>query len=461
MNEITKIHLGRQAFTIAVDAHKELQEYLRAIKRHMGDSGDAVEEVELRIAELLGERGVSGDKVVLLKDVEYVKTQLGEPGDFGDEADEAKDAKADSEEAGPRRLFRDTEHGMVSGVAAGLANYFHIDAVIVRILFIIATVTGGWGIPVYIILWLIIPEAKTSSERLQMQGKPVTVDAIKEAVERADVKGAAERAGTAVGRVVHGALKVILAVVGVALLAAGVSLMMALAASSIYFFLNHNAVVPFGIFPVGTAEYVLVGAAIATIAIVGLFLLLAGLTMIRRRPVLPGWVLAVIVALFLASGAIGTALGATTAPKIDHRYQAAHHSDVRKTTAFSGVTITGTDRLPREVGVDRRVSGDYKLEFRYMGQADPRGITVKETNPGHLEVNFSGFKADPACTENPCLFAGSELTLTIYAPADQQIKITGEGFWTDFWNKTDEMPAAPEVPDLRSRMMPVKPVLYN
>ena len=57
MNEITKIHLGRQAFTISVDAYKALQTYLHDIKQQVGGKGkDVVDEVELRMAELLAVR---------------------------------------------------------------------------------------------------------------------------------------------------------------------------------------------------------------------------------------------------------------------------------------------------------------------------------------------------------------------------------------------------------------------
>lgn len=428
MNEITKIHLGRQAFTIAVDAHKELQEYLRAIKKHMGDSDDAVEEVELRMAELLAERGVTGDKVVLLKDVEYLKQQLGKPGDFGDEEEQVA---ADDNNA-PKRLFRDTQGAIIAGVASGLGKYFGLDPIWFRLAFIALVFAGGSGALIYIIMWLIMPEAKTKSDRLQMQGKSVTVDTLKGVVERADVEGAAKRAGTAVGKAVNIVLKVILAVVGAALLTAGVGLMMALVASSIYFFLNHSAVVPFGIFPVGSLEYVLIGAAIVTVAMIGVFLLTAGLTVIKRHAVLPGWVMAAIFALFFSSVATGVALSATTTPKIEQRYEAAHHSDIRKTAPFTNISLIDSDGLPRNVEVKHETSSDYKIEFRYMGSADTKDVTIKEAKPGHLEINISGFRSDPSCTKSPCLFTGRELTVIVYTPADQLIKVHADGnFW---WN---------------------------
>src|SRR5690606_36901316 len=140
-------------------AHKALQDYLRAIKRHMSDSDEVVEEVELRMAELLTERGISGDKVVLLKDVNYLKEQVGEPGDFGD--GDAPDESPREDATAPKRFFRDTENAMIAGVAAGIGKYLGIDPVWVRLAFVLLVFAGASGILIYIILWLIVPEAKT------------------------------------------------------------------------------------------------------------------------------------------------------------------------------------------------------------------------------------------------------------------------------------------------------------
>jgi translation elongation factor EF-Tu-like GTPase len=93
MNEVTKIHLGRQAFTIANDAHKELRNYLAAIKDQVSNK-DVMEEVELRMAELLAEHGISGDKVILPQDVDFLKSQLGNPTDFNDDSEAVAETKS-------------------------------------------------------------------------------------------------------------------------------------------------------------------------------------------------------------------------------------------------------------------------------------------------------------------------------------------------------------------------------
>ncbi len=324
MNEITKIHLGRQAFTIAVDAHKELQEYLQAIKRHMGGADEAVEEVELRMAELLAERGVTGDKVVLSKDVEYLKQQLGKPGDFGD----AEEEKTAEDSNAPKRLYRDTENGMLAGVCAGLGKYFGIDPIWIRLLFIALLFAGFSGVLAYIVLWLLVPEAKTSSDRLQMQGKPVTVDALKDVVERADVEGAAKRAGNVVGKAVHSVLKVVLGLVGAVLAIAGAAAIMGLLAAGTYLLVHGTQVNNRVVFPLGTLDTVVAICALGVVLILSIFLLVSGMAMIKRKWPLPGWATGSLIALFVVTGGVGTALALDAVPRVSDRVDAAQVLEV-------------------------------------------------------------------------------------------------------------------------------------
>lgn len=103
MNEVKIIHLGRQQFAVSLEAYGELKTYLDDIAGQTHNDGDVSEEIELRMAELLVERGCSDTKVVLPADVTFLKEQLGEPKDFRDDADgEAAPASADT----PRRLTR-------------------------------------------------------------------------------------------------------------------------------------------------------------------------------------------------------------------------------------------------------------------------------------------------------------------------------------------------------------------
>ncbi len=116
MNEVTKVHLGRQAFTISISARKELRFYLDAIEKQVEDK-EVVEEVELRMAELLTEHGIKGNKVVLPKDIDFLKEQLGNPKDFKEDSD-GTDTKVAADD---KQLYPDTDNAMIAGVASGLA----------------------------------------------------------------------------------------------------------------------------------------------------------------------------------------------------------------------------------------------------------------------------------------------------------------------------------------------------
>ncbi len=83
-----------------------------------------------------------------------------------------------------KKLYRDTEDRVLGGVSSGIASYFGIDVVVVRILFVISIFLGGAGLIVYIILWIITPEAKSITEKMQMQGEPVTISNIEENVKK-------------------------------------------------------------------------------------------------------------------------------------------------------------------------------------------------------------------------------------------------------------------------------------
>ncbi|MFD1875130.1 GIN domain-containing protein [Hymenobacter bucti] len=77
-----------------------------------------------------------------------------------------------------RKLFRDVDSGKVGGVSAGLAAYFRTDVVLVRVLFLISLFLGGSGFIIYLILWVVVPEARTVSEKMQMRGDAVTLSGI-------------------------------------------------------------------------------------------------------------------------------------------------------------------------------------------------------------------------------------------------------------------------------------------
>ena len=187
MNKTVNINLGGMFFHIDEDAYQKLTRYFDAIKRSLSNSSghdEIIKDIEMRVSELLNEKQISDKHVVGLKDVDEVIAVMGQPEDYIIE-DELKGSQSFTEYSSRRtkKLYRDQEKGMIGGVAAGLSHYFGIDAVWIRIVLILLIFAGfGTGILAYIILWIVTPEAVSTSEKLEMTGEPVNISNIEKKV---------------------------------------------------------------------------------------------------------------------------------------------------------------------------------------------------------------------------------------------------------------------------------------
>lgn len=181
-------------FHIDEDAYKNLQRYLNAIKRSFTDSqgrDEIIADIEARVAELFAERLKTDRQVVGIKEVEEVIDIMGQPEDYlvDDEIfeDEPKATSTSNNQTGTgttRKLYRDYDNKSIAGVCAGLAQYFGVDSLWVRLLAIIIVFAGvGSPILVYFILWVIIPKATTTSEKLAMAGKPANISNIEQKIK--------------------------------------------------------------------------------------------------------------------------------------------------------------------------------------------------------------------------------------------------------------------------------------
>lgn len=189
MKEITRIHLAKTPYDIELDAKEVLQKYLSEIKQMMG-SEDTMYEIEARMVELLGERGVQNNGIITMSDVEDLRSKMGLPKEFSD-SESTEDSQADlaPSNSPAKRLMRDTDNAIFGGVCAGIAAYWGINPLWVRLLFIISPfITFGTALLVYIIIWISLPEAKTAAEKLQMRGEPVTLDSLKKAANNSESK---------------------------------------------------------------------------------------------------------------------------------------------------------------------------------------------------------------------------------------------------------------------------------
>lgn len=170
-------------FIIDDDAYAVLNTYLNAIKSHFKNkkgSDEIISDIESRIAELFQQMLNEKKQVLNIDDVNQVKEQMGQPSDFDQDAEDETVYYAKTSSS-HKRLYRDTNDRMIGGVCSGLAAYFNIDTVWIRLIFVIAILSGVSALA-YIILWIIIPAARTVSERLEMRGDPVNISNIEKSI---------------------------------------------------------------------------------------------------------------------------------------------------------------------------------------------------------------------------------------------------------------------------------------
>lgn len=182
MNKTVNINLAGLHFHIDESAYNELQRYLNAVKSSLDHDGreEVMSDIESRIAELFSEALTSDKQVITTQNVAAVIQVMGQPEDYQLEDDRPKEQSSKTFTNYPRKFFRDTENSYIGGVSAGLSHYFGIDALYLRLGWILLFFGLGTGILLYIILWVLIPEAKTTADRLQMKGKPINISNIED-----------------------------------------------------------------------------------------------------------------------------------------------------------------------------------------------------------------------------------------------------------------------------------------
>lgn len=205
MKKTFTINISGAVFHIDDDAYDKLREYLNALNRHFGSSDEGneiVSDIEARIAELFQERMKGSSEVVNITWVDEVIEKMGTPQDFMDEDEPAEQASApftppfQRRNPKARRLYRDPDSRILGGVCGGLGAYFKFDPVILRIVLAILIIfpsfiffpSGGTILIVYILLWIVVPKAKSVAQRLEMKGEDVNVSNIERTVKDESVK---------------------------------------------------------------------------------------------------------------------------------------------------------------------------------------------------------------------------------------------------------------------------------
>ena len=225
MKEVLKVSISGVSFALESDAHEYLEEIIA--------------DIEERIAELLLEKGGKAG-TVSLKTIKEVVALLGYPSEI-----EQQNIDADSHKGGKtaKKLYRDVRERVIAGVCSGLGAYFQVDAVMIRLIFVmfalLSTILGNFGIGsrifwhiggnsfgfmilLYLLLWMIVPAAKTVEQRCAMRGKSAGIDDIhKDARNCYGEKSRNYKRESGISEVMRGVLRIAGICIGICLIVLG------------------------------------------------------------------------------------------------------------------------------------------------------------------------------------------------------------------------------------------------
>lgn len=192
MKKTVNVNLAGTFFHIDEDAYGKLSRYLDAIRKSLSDpqgSDEIIRDIEARIAELFSEKIESRSQVISLNELDQVIAVMGQPEDYMVDEEIFEDASTSSGRKSSstsyssstfsKKLFRDIDDKFIAGVSSGIGHYLGIDAIWVRLLWVILVLAGlGGPIPIYILLWILVPAAESTSDKLKMTGEPINISNI-------------------------------------------------------------------------------------------------------------------------------------------------------------------------------------------------------------------------------------------------------------------------------------------
>jgi phage shock protein PspC (stress-responsive transcriptional regulator) len=355
------------------------------------------------------------------------------------------------EPEGTKKMFRDPEHKVVGGVSGGVAAYFGIDLVVVRLLFIIFTIFFGIGILIYIILWIALPEAKTLTDRMEMQGEPVTLSNIESNIKKNLNVDPNKEESTAtkilllpfriigillsvLGKILVPLVEVLRVAIGIAVILLGVSLIFAAVVAGGTFvglfsasafswpWVHYDDIsMPLQVFANSFSGW-LVFAAFVAMAIPAIFIVILGASVIAQRFVIgstAGWTLFVLFFVTLAILSVGI-------PKIVYSFKEEGEYKVETTYNINGRTAVFHIN---EVGMDDYDAASLTLRgyngknFKLVQTFEAQGPTRQQAIENAKMVDYNVAVKDSTLTfdsnikfKDDAIFRGQRLSMVLYIP---------------------------------------------
>lgn len=224
MKKTTKVSLGGFAYDIEEDAYVLLDNYINSLKLKLSndkDSQEIIKDIEERIGELLTEKKGNAE-AISIEVIQEIIGILGKPEEIANDSSDPSQANYNTRTQ--KRLYRDSDHSYVAGVCSGLGEYFGTDPIVMRIIFIALTILQGFGLLLYIILWVVVPRANSPKQKLEMKGEPINVSTIEKTIreeysqvnenlKKKGVAGFIEKLVYLIGRLVYWFIQVLLVII--------------------------------------------------------------------------------------------------------------------------------------------------------------------------------------------------------------------------------------------------------
>ncbi len=329
MKKVFSVTIGKIVFNVEEDAFEKLSAYLDSIKAHFKkdtERKEILEDIETSIAEKLLARQKNKDMAIAMEDVEIIIKKLGKVEDFGndesDEADDENDKSNKHKEKPYKRLYRDIDDQMIAGVCSGIAAYFGIDPVIVRLSFVISIFFGGLGILAYAILWIITPEAVTTTQKLEMHGTSVTLQQIEKSIKTGidkikkkdfrvtdRFKTVFNKIFSIIGKIVRALLSFVRIIGGTFLTVAGVSGIFLLSFGTAW--IVSGGQLPFADYAqINISDFITVGQVLLWFLIISIYIVVlvpflilftGGISLLKKRVIAKPYFVIILLALWFAS----------------------------------------------------------------------------------------------------------------------------------------------------------------
>jgi phage shock protein PspC (stress-responsive transcriptional regulator) len=501
MNKTTSINIGGKNFFIEDEAFEKLNSYLITIKSHFSQypgSQEIVDDMENRIAEKFSENAKNDPQaVVTLANVNHLISELGTVEDFSSEEGVGRKSgeKTSKESIAPKRLMRDPDDKIIAGVCSGLGAYFGIDPLIFRLISGLLLFAGGSIVPLYILLWLIMPEAKTPTEKMQMRGEPLNMGSLRDTIkERAeefkqhvnkhapDVKEKAQtmgqeavttakRSGSAFGNVIRilGAtlvkilmafIRIILKIIGFCIvISAVIAIASVTLAAALSIFNAHSPYLglPLGLIAHGAIYFVLVVLAYIIVIIPLQFLTLLGFAMLGNRKSLTPAKSFGLLGLWLAALIIGGVLGLQHVPEYIQQIKSSPQMQtVNKSydlKDFHNLKLTNSNRYRLIQGDSFSIKAEgSSIDMDRLQVSNDNGTLIVGTNTSNsfcifcfrrgvaLEItapNFDSISAENSSSVQSDMITGTSTTLSLSNSADANIYFQVQNLTVSLSNSSD------------------------